>query len=143
MSGHGAVEDVAWDPSGRFVASVSVDQTARVFGHWRRDGVATTWHELARPQVHGYDMTCIAYINPYTYISGADEKVGRRLGLALPAPAPRPLRPCTRADARALGPSPAHATTRALAGAPGLCDAAHAHSVVFAHWWRGSAVGGG
>ncbi len=35
----------------------------------------TTWHELARPQVHGYDMQCIAMVTPSQFISGADEKV--------------------------------------------------------------------
>ena len=35
----------------------------------------TTWHEIARPQVHGYDMQCIALLGRYRLASGADEKV--------------------------------------------------------------------
>lgn len=35
------------------------------------------WHELARPQVHGYDMQCFAMLNNYTLVSAADEKVIR------------------------------------------------------------------
>ena len=34
-----------------------------------------TWHEIARPQIHGYDMKCIACVNRGTYVSGAEEKV--------------------------------------------------------------------
>ena len=35
------------------------------------------WHEIARPQVHGYDMQCITPLGPYAYASGSDEKVIR------------------------------------------------------------------
>lgn len=37
----------------------------------------TTWHEIARPQIHGYDMKCITMLGRYKYASGAQEKVGR------------------------------------------------------------------
>lgn len=30
---------------------------------------------MARPQVHGYDMKCCAFIDKYRYVSGAEEKV--------------------------------------------------------------------
>ena len=36
-----------------------------------------SWYEIARPQVHGYAMQCIAMIHRYRYASGADEKVIR------------------------------------------------------------------
>lgn len=36
-----------------------------------------TWHEVARPQVHGYDMQCLAMIGRFRFVSGADEKVLR------------------------------------------------------------------
>ena len=79
-SGHsGPVEDVAWDPTGRFVVSVSHDQTTRLFGRWQPGPAAPpTWHELARPQVHGYDMTCVAFVRPHVLLSGADEKVRQK-----------------------------------------------------------------
>lgn len=35
------------------------------------------WYEIARPQVHGYDLQCLAVINRYKFASGADEKVIR------------------------------------------------------------------
>nr|XP_006823801.1 PREDICTED: elongator complex protein 2-like [Saccoglossus kowalevskii] len=40
-------------------------------------GIVTSWHEIARPQVHGYDMQCIAMMSRYRMVSGADEKVVR------------------------------------------------------------------
>lgn len=36
-----------------------------------------TWHEIARPQVHGYDISSLAVISRYKYASGAEEKVIR------------------------------------------------------------------
>lgn len=36
-----------------------------------------SWHELARPQVHGYDIQCLAILSRYQYASGAEEKVVR------------------------------------------------------------------
>lgn len=38
-----------------------------------------TWHEVARPQIHGYDMSCLAFVNGvhHRFVSGAEEKVIR------------------------------------------------------------------
>lgn len=36
-----------------------------------------SWHEISRPQIHGYDMSCLAILNSYTFASGAEEKVAR------------------------------------------------------------------
>ena len=33
------------------------------------------WCEIARPQVHGYDMQCLSMLGRYRLASGADEKV--------------------------------------------------------------------
>ena len=33
------------------------------------------WFEIVRPQIHWYDMTCVAMTTALQYISGADEKV--------------------------------------------------------------------
>lgn len=44
---------------------------------WRDDLEGERWHEIARPQVHGHDMSCLAILAPYMYASGAEEKVVR------------------------------------------------------------------
>ena len=35
------------------------------------------WHEVSRPQVHGYDMQCLASTGPFSFASGAEEKIVR------------------------------------------------------------------
>nr|XP_047935541.1 elongator complex protein 2 [Anser cygnoides] len=79
ISGHfNSAEDVKWDPEGEFIISVGSDQTTRLFAPWRREHeTEVTWHEIARPQVHGYDMRCLAMIGRFQFVSGADEKVLR------------------------------------------------------------------
>ncbi|XP_072365109.1 elongator complex protein 2 isoform X1 [Scyliorhinus torazame] len=79
LSGHfGSVQDLIWDPKGDFILSVGSDQTTRLFAPWRRSGYEqVTWHEIARPQIHGFDMQCLAIIGRFQFVSGADEKVLR------------------------------------------------------------------
>ncbi|KAL0408903.1 UNVERIFIED_CONTAM: Elongator complex protein 2 [Sesamum radiatum] len=83
-SGHFAsVSDISWAREGEYLLSVSHDQTSRVFSSWHdesslEDGEA--WHEIARPQVHGHDINCVAIIRGkgnHRFVSGADEKVAR------------------------------------------------------------------
>ncbi|XP_068082377.1 elongator complex protein 2 [Anabrus simplex] len=73
------VRDIQWEPHGTFLMSVSKDQTTRIHAPWVRpeNCESTTWHELARPQVHGYDLTSIAVFSNYTFASGAEEKLVR------------------------------------------------------------------
>jgi elongator complex protein 2 len=52
----------------------SADQTTRI--HAYRPG-SKRWAEIARPQIHGYDMTCGAWLGSYRFASGADEKLTR------------------------------------------------------------------
>ncbi|KAG0186400.1 Elongator subunit elp2 [Apophysomyces sp. BC1034] len=81
ISGHfKSVESVAWDPQSRYLVSASLDQTTRLFAPWYRDiegRQVSTWHEMGRPQVHGYDLKCIAFVHDWQFVSGADEKVLR------------------------------------------------------------------
>ncbi|KAI8919960.1 WD40-repeat-containing domain protein [Powellomyces hirtus] len=77
ICGHTApVEDLRWDPSGKFIISTSMDQTTRLIAPWKRNHIST-WHEIARPQIHGYDLHCVAFFHTYGFVSGADEKVLR------------------------------------------------------------------
>ncbi|KAJ1533014.1 Elongator subunit elp2, partial [Nowakowskiella sp. JEL0078] len=74
LSGHsGSVEAIEWAPGGGYVVSVGLDQTVRAWARWRRrGGKVYSWHEIGRPQVHGYDVHCVAFID-----RGSDEKVVR------------------------------------------------------------------
>lgn len=78
ISGHyGHVTSLAWEPEGKYIVSVSTDQTARLHASWRRDNGTETWHEMARPQIHGYDMEDVAFLSRMRYISGSEEKIVR------------------------------------------------------------------
>jgi len=77
ISGHvSSVEGICWAPDGSYLLSTSSDQTTRLHAEWRRAG-KITWHEFSRPQIHGYDLNCIASTTPYQFVSGADEKLLR------------------------------------------------------------------
>lgn len=83
-SGHfAAITDIAWGRSGEYLLSVSDDQTTRIFSPWKKEtslGDEGSWHEIARPQVHGHDMNCVTIIQGkgnHRFVSGADEKVAR------------------------------------------------------------------
>ncbi|CAL7943550.1 unnamed protein product [Xylocopa violacea] len=75
-SGHFAeVVDLCWDPNGRFLITASADQTTRIHAPWKN--TTEFWHEIGRPQIHGYDMSCLVMLTPYIFASGAEEKVIR------------------------------------------------------------------
>ncbi|PRQ40282.1 putative transcription factor WD40-like family [Rosa chinensis] len=83
-SGHfAAITDIAWGRSGEYLLSVCDDQTTRIFSPWQNEtsvGDEGSWHEIARPQVHGHDMNCVTIIQGkgnHRFVSGADEKVAR------------------------------------------------------------------
>lgn len=68
------VKDIAWEPNGEFLFSTSVDQTTRIHA---RNGNSSKYYEIARPQVHGYDMQCLAVLSRYRFASAAEEKIVR------------------------------------------------------------------
>ena len=70
------VKGIAWAKGGSYLLSTSSDQTTRLHAEWKR-GTNRSWHEFARPQIHGYDMNCIESIRDGRFISGADEKLLR------------------------------------------------------------------
>ncbi|MPC44273.1 putative elongator complex protein 2 [Portunus trituberculatus] len=70
------VADIAWDLSSRYLLSVSKDQTTRLHAGWKANN-EVIWHEVGRPQVHGYDLACITTLGKYKFASGAEEKVIR------------------------------------------------------------------
>lgn len=77
VSGHTEeVQSVGWAPDGSYLLSTGSDQTTRMLAEWKRDGI-TSWHEIARPQIHGYDLNCLATLTPHQFVSGAEEKLLR------------------------------------------------------------------
>lgn len=86
VSGHTRpVTGVAWAPRGEYLLSTSADQTTRLHAPWRQrqqEGASSsssgsTWHEMARPQIHGYDLNCVDALSATRFVSGADEKLMR------------------------------------------------------------------
>lgn len=71
-----SVTGTAWSKSGDYLLSTSSDQTTRLHAQWKRADKAT-WHEIARPQIHGYDLNCIDSLGESHFVSGADEKLLR------------------------------------------------------------------
>ncbi|KAI0193924.1 WD40-repeat-containing domain protein [Xylaria flabelliformis] len=77
ISGHTrAVTGIAWAKNGEYLLSTSSDQTTRLHGSWKQNN-NNTWHEMARPQIHGYDLNCIDSLGSSQFVSGADEKLMR------------------------------------------------------------------
>ncbi|KAF2475152.1 RNA polymeras-like protein II Elongator subunit [Lindgomyces ingoldianus] len=70
------VKGLCWSKDGSYLLSTSSDQTTRLFTEWKREN-RSSWHELSRPQIHGYDLNCIDSVTDTQFISGADEKLLR------------------------------------------------------------------
>ncbi|KAL2815878.1 6-phosphofructo-2-kinase-domain-containing protein [Aspergillus granulosus] len=77
ITGHvRSANGIQWEPSGGYLLSTSADQTTRLHAQWLRDG-QKSWHEFARPQIHGYDLNCVDTLGPGRFVSGAEEKLLR------------------------------------------------------------------
>lgn len=78
ITGHTkAVTGISWSRNGEYLLSTSSDQTTRLHTRWKRSGENDTWHEMSRPQIHGYDLNCIDALGEFQFVSGADEKLMR------------------------------------------------------------------
>lgn len=77
ISGHiKNVRGISWAKDGAYLLSTSSDQTTRLHAEWKRK-ITRSWHEFARPQIHGYDLNCVDTFGQSQFISGADEKLIR------------------------------------------------------------------
>jgi WD40 repeat protein len=74
VTGHtNSIQSCSWEPNGEFLATTSLDKTTRIFAP-RLDG---NWNEIARPQIHGYDMQAISVLDSNHFLSAGDEKILR------------------------------------------------------------------
>ena len=77
VTGHTkAITGISWSRNGAYLLSTSSDQTTRLHAAWTAGG-QNTWHEMSRPQIHGYDLNCIDSLRDTEFVSGADEKLMR------------------------------------------------------------------
>ena len=77
VSGHvKSVKSISWSENGSCLLSTSSDQTTRLHAEWKNN-MDHSWHEFTRPQIHGYDLNCVKFLNQFQFISGADEKLLR------------------------------------------------------------------
>jgi elongator complex protein 2 len=77
LTGHTkAVTDLSWTNGGEYLLSASSDQTTRLHAEWQSQA-SRSWHEFARPQIHGYDLNCVQSLSSTRFVSGADEKLLR------------------------------------------------------------------
>ncbi|EGG20140.1 WD-40 repeat-containing protein [Cavenderia fasciculata] len=82
-SGHfGPVQDLMWAPDYNYFISCSTDRTLRLYSQWdssQNQDRVKGWFEIARPQIHGYDLECFTFIHGknHAIVSGAEEKILR------------------------------------------------------------------
>lgn len=69
----------SWGKDGGYLLSTGLDQTTRLWGRWVGEGGGGGWHEMARPQIHGYDINCVVALGKdgRRFVSGAEEKMVR------------------------------------------------------------------
>ena len=83
VGGHlGAVRGIDWEPQGKWFLTAGIDRTTRLHGRYCRDlkgkgKEQVSWHEIARPQTHGYDLNSVAWMDRFNFVSAADEKIVR------------------------------------------------------------------
>ena len=61
IHGHfNVVSDIKWDNTKNILFSTSNDETTRAYIYWKKN---KTWHEINRPQIHGYSINTIIVQN--------------------------------------------------------------------------------
>ena len=103
LTGHaGPVKGITWSPGGEYLISTAYvwyaltappasseqalrsDQTTRTHAavpvNKGDEKFTSSWHEVGRPQVHGYDLLGVVSLDPLRFASIADEKVARVFG---------------------------------------------------------------
>jgi elongator complex protein 2 len=105
LTGHaGPVKGIAWSPGGEYLISTGyvdvhssvqkpagtheqvlrIDQTTRIHADLPENKddkePMSSWHEVSRPQVHGYDLLGVVSQGPLRFVTIADEKVARVFG---------------------------------------------------------------
>lgn len=67
-----------WEPTGRYLLTCSLDQSTRIWAASSTgDCFGGDWCEIARPQIHGYDMVAVQSLGESAFISAGDEKILR------------------------------------------------------------------
>ena len=72
------------EPTASYEQILRVDQTTRIHAalpaNKDDEESISSWHEVSRPQVHGYDLLGVVSLDPLRFVSVADEKVARVFG---------------------------------------------------------------
>lgn len=66
--------DCSWQDEGEYLLTTSLDQTTRL---WAQEIGSGAYHEMARPQIHGYDMVAVQSLDSRSFVSAGDEKTVR------------------------------------------------------------------
>jgi hypothetical protein len=80
----GYVESSVQKPAETHEQVLRIDQTTRIHAALPANKgdkePMSSWHEVSRPQVHGYDLLGVVSLDPLRFVSIADEKVARVFG---------------------------------------------------------------
>lgn len=77
VSGHTLkISSCTWErEKGSFLITTSVDKTTRIWAPW--SSLGGKWYEIARPQIHGYEMQAVDMADATHFLSIGDEKIIR------------------------------------------------------------------
>lgn len=67
------VKSCDWSRCGHYVITAGLDRTTRIWG----SSVGGKWREIARPQIHGYELVMVRSLPDGRFLSAGDEKILR------------------------------------------------------------------